>query len=97
MICPENDLFPGYVTEKLLDAYMCDVVPLYWGDLGSDEYINQKSFLNLNNFHSLEDFSSHVADLDELSYTKIYNQPFLKKAVDLIKIKSALTSKLPLQ
>ena len=97
MICPENDLFPGYVTEKLLDAYMCDVVPLYWGDLGSDEYINQRSFLNLNNFHSLEDFSSHVADLDEHSYTKIYNQPFLKKAVDLIKIKTALTSKLPLQ
>ena len=97
MLCPENDLFPGYVTEKLIDAYMCDVVPLYWGDLGSDECINQKSFLNLAQFPSIEDFCNHVANLDVLSYTKIYNQPLINHAVDFSRIKDALASRLFMQ
>jgi hypothetical protein len=97
VLCPENDLFPGYVTEKLLDAYMCDVVPLYWGDMGSDECINQKSFLNLAQFSSIEDFCNYVANLDVLSYTKIYNQPLMNRAVDFSRIKEALVSRLSLQ
>jgi hypothetical protein len=28
MVCPENDLYPGYVSEKLLDSYVCETVPL---------------------------------------------------------------------
>jgi hypothetical protein len=94
MLCPENDLFPGYVTEKLLDAYMCEVVPLYWGDLGADEHINRKSFLNLAQFASIENFCTHVANLDALSYSKIYNQPFLTQALDFSGIKKALISRL---
>jgi len=97
VLCPENDLFPGYVTEKLIDAYMCDVVPLYWGDLGSDECINQKSFLNLAQFPSIEDFCNHVANLDVLSYTEIYNQPLMNHTVDFSRIKEALVSRLSLQ
>ena len=52
----ENDLFPGYVTEKAPEAYATGAVPLYWG---SDPrgYINQKSVLNLANFPTLEDFT----------------------------------------
>ena len=94
LLCPENDLFPGYVTEKLPDAYMCDVVPLYWGDLGSDKSINRNSFINLAQFPSIEDFCSYVANLDVLSYTKIYNQPLLNNAVDFTRIRTALNSRL---
>lgn len=32
MICFENGIYPGYVTEKLLDAYVCGAIPIYWGD-----------------------------------------------------------------
>jgi hypothetical protein len=76
---------------------MCDVVPLYWGDMGSDECINQKSFLNLAQFSSIEDFCNYVANLDVLSYTKIYNQPLMNRAVDFSRIKEALVSRLSLQ
>jgi hypothetical protein len=73
---------------------MCDVVPLYWGDLGSDESINRKSFLNLAQFPSIEEFCSHVANLDVLSYTTIYNQPLLNNPFDFTSIKIALISRL---
>ncbi|MGI5172148.1 hypothetical protein H0R92_00910 [Treponema sp. OMZ 840] len=30
-ICPENDSFQGYVTEKIFDALLADCIPIYWG------------------------------------------------------------------
>lgn len=91
-ICPENDLYPGYVTEKLLDAYMCETVPIYWGDLGSDQHINRKSFLNLRDFDSINNFSEHIAKLDFDDYNAIYEQPFLIKRVDFNLINKKLVS-----
>lgn len=77
MLCFENDFYPGYVTEKLLDAYLCGTVPLYWGNLGRENHINQKSFINLADFASLEEFSKHVAGLTEEQYMKVFGEPLL--------------------
>jgi hypothetical protein len=91
MICFENDFYPGYVTEKLLDAYLSGTVPFYWGDLGSDTTVNRQSFLNLSNFSSIAESVDHLLAIDEDQYTAIYSQPFLASLpsietfVDLIK------------
>jgi hypothetical protein len=78
MICFENDIYPGYVTEKLLDAYLAGTVPLYWGDLGEEKHINRNSFLNLKDFPSLEAFAKVVASMDADQYCEIYSQPLLE-------------------
>ena len=31
-ICFENGSYPGYLTEKLFDAFMSGCIPIYWGD-----------------------------------------------------------------
>ena len=31
-LCFENSSYPGYLTEKLFDAFMAGCVPIYWGD-----------------------------------------------------------------
>lgn len=31
-ICFENSSYPGYLTEKLFDAYNAGCIPIYWGD-----------------------------------------------------------------
>jgi len=31
-ICFENSSYPGYLTEKLFDAYAAGCIPIYWGD-----------------------------------------------------------------
>lgn len=31
-LCFENSSYPGYLTEKLFDAYNAGCVPIYWGD-----------------------------------------------------------------
>jgi hypothetical protein len=77
VLCFENNLFPGYITEKLLDAYLCGAVPLYWGDLGNETHINRKSFINAKDFESLEDFAYYVGSLSELEYERIHKEPLL--------------------
>jgi hypothetical protein len=79
-ICFENDLYPGYVTEKLLEAYLSETVPLYWGDLGDDTYYNKKSFINLKDFESTRDWIAAIRDHDyEATYemSLLVNHPTL--------------------
>ena len=77
MVCFENDLFPGYLTEKLLDAYVCETVPLYWGDFGREPHVNKNSLINAANFESIEQFASFVSRIDTAAYEFIYNQPLM--------------------
>ena len=79
-VCFENDNFPGYVTEKLIDAYVTDTVPIYWGNLGTDKNINVNAFLNLINFSSINDLVDTIRTLD---YDKIYNEAFLNEKPSL--------------
>jgi hypothetical protein len=76
----ENTLYPGYVTEKLLEAYETTAFPLYWG-LDRDGYFNTDSFLNFTNFPNFKTFMMEVErlnkNLDEL--TRKINQPLLQR------------------
>ena len=42
----ENDIFPGYQTEKLYDAMLAGSIPIYCGDPYIGEIFNTKSFIN---------------------------------------------------
>ena len=46
-ICPENDTFQGYVTEKIFDALLSDCIPIYWGGdrPPEPEVINPAAFI----------------------------------------------------
>jgi hypothetical protein len=92
VICFENDLFPGYVTEKLVDAYKCGAVPLYWGDLGNDQILNRNSFINLRDFSSLADFSRFVEGMSESDYFEMQQAPLLKRYPDIAAITKILTN-----
>lgn len=77
MLCFENDLFPGYITEKLVDAYLCGTIPLYWGDLGRDPLVNPKAFLNLRDFSSISEFAEEAGKMSDQEYSKIFREPLL--------------------
>ena len=86
----ENDFFPGYVTEKLFDAYACNAVPLYWGGFGNDISINRNAFLNASDFPSLEEFSYHAGNLTDLEWAAMYEQPLLNELPDFVKVQKFL-------
>ena len=37
-VCPENSLGKGYVTEKVFEAVWAGCIPVYWGDVSSEEF-----------------------------------------------------------
>jgi hypothetical protein len=82
-VCFENDLYPGYVTEKLIDSYVTENVPIYWGNLGKDNTINRSSFLNLSDYNSVSDLIDCISQID---FESIYNQPFLDSIPDLTEV-----------
>lgn len=59
----ENDLYPGYVTEKAFDAWHCGSIPLYWG-LDSAESLNPKAIVNMATLADPFELVEAVADLE---------------------------------
>lgn len=91
----ENDLFPGYVTEKAPEAWATGAIPLYWGSDPSG-YLNQDAMINLANYQNLEKFAARV---DEVSnnpqvWQSIASQPILRKRPNLDEVVSVIRTAL---
>jgi len=84
VMCFENDLYPGYVTEKPVEAYLSGAIPLYYG-MDEMKYLNNESMINLNDFDSMEGWLDQIAAHNTNNSTYIYthSQPLLKKAPEL--------------
>lgn len=79
-LCFENDLYPGYVTEKALEAWLGWSIPLYWGDDAAG-VLNPKAVINLANFRNLNEFIRYIEEIysDKKKLVEIINQPLLIK------------------
>lgn len=78
-LCPENSVYDGYVTEKLIDAYAGGTVPIYSGTMSVDCDFNEHAYLNYMDSKDMEHFVGVVAELDEELewYKHMYEQPLL--------------------
>jgi hypothetical protein len=87
----ENDLFPGYVTEKAPEAWATGAVPLYWGS-DPKNYLNQNALLNLANFRDLDEYIAEVKRVDSSAeaWSQIASQPLLAKRPNLEEVISVL-------
>ena len=84
-LCPENSIYDGYVTEKLIDAYAGLTVPIYSGDVSVIDDFNWEALLNYQDARDMDYFVWNVKVLDEEleSYQHIYEQPLLLKEPSL--------------
>jgi hypothetical protein len=77
----ENESVPGYTTEKIAEAMAARCVPIYWGNPRVVDDFNAKSFINANDFPSLEALAAHVAEVDrnDALYTQYLREPYFKE------------------
>ncbi len=68
-LCFENDLYPGYVTEKPFDAWMAGCIPIYWG-LDVTQQIAPDSLINVAHLAGLVGMVERVSEVD-LDHTLI--------------------------
>lgn len=48
-IAVDSVSYPGFVTEKILDAFIANAIPIYRGDPEITKVFNEKAFVNCNN------------------------------------------------
>lgn len=92
-IACENSSHIGYTTEKLLESFAAKTVPIYWGNPCIKEEFNEKAFINVSDFSSLEDLVERIRYLDthDEEYLKILSEPAFS---DESKLKDNIDAKL---
>jgi len=91
-LCFENDIYPGYVTEKPFEAYISGTIPLYYG-FDVERYLNPKAVINLMDFDNISSWSNYIKsvhdnnELYEFHYTQplLIRMPSLDDAISLIR------------
>jgi hypothetical protein len=76
----ENSPHPGYVTEKIMDGFYVNSVPIYWGSATVDLDFNEASFINAGKFDSLQSLIDHIVkvDNDDSMYNTMISESKLK-------------------
>ena len=75
----ENRSFPGYITEKIWDAFISGTIPIYWGCPEVSNFFNPASFVNCHDYASFSDVVERVKEIDndpEL-YKSYINAPLI--------------------
>lgn len=76
----ENSAYPGYITEKIVDALRAGAVPIYWGDPLVEQDFNPRCFVNVLRFPSLEAAVARVReiDADDDEYVAMLESPWFR-------------------
>ena len=83
MICFENKSHEYYLTEKLINAYYGETIPIYWGCPQTTEYINTDSILYINPEYDDQQVNNIIDEIilldnDDNLYQQKYEQSFFK-------------------
>ncbi|NJO91142.1 MAG: hypothetical protein HC831_20870 [Chloroflexia bacterium] len=75
MLAYENNAYPGYCTEKLMDSFLAGSIPIYWGDPGVKKEFNPKAFINVMDYPN--SWWSVIKGLDnnQEAFEAMYNEP----------------------
>lgn len=73
----ENEDYPEYCTEKIMDAFLTRTIPIYWGDRKVEKDFNPKAFIHCKNKKDVELVIDEVKKLDENEelWLEMANQP----------------------
>lgn len=91
VLCFENDLYPGYVTEKAFDAWATGAIPIWWG-LDSHQTLNSQSLVNFQVMGGMHELVSAIESLgqDRERLGQLANQPLLAAPPSKQKIVNAI-------
>ena len=78
-ICFENGSYPGYTTEKLVEAFAAQTIPIYWGDPEVCRVFNPKAFVYISDFRDVEAVIQRIKDIDndDELYLSMLKEPAL--------------------
>ena len=82
-LCFENDLYPGYLSEKPFESWIAGCIPIWWG-LDRGEFLNPEAILDFTSM-SILDLTNRIDELESRpeKITEMLGTPILLKPFDL--------------
>lgn len=66
VLCFENCVFPGYVTEKVFDCFFAGCIPVYWGAPDIKEYVPAETIVDARQFETWTDLDHYLRGMSAL-------------------------------
>lgn len=88
-ICNENDLYPGYVTEKLQEAWLAGNVPVWSGLLPQSHPFNKNAIIDVTGLTSIN-ITELIRTLSDEEINHKLNQPLLREPATLFDLENAI-------
>lgn len=85
-ICPENSIYPGYVTEKLIEAWSCGNVPI-WQGLDSHHDFNPEAIVDVTNL-KLDEISELISSISDEQLVHMRSLNILRNPATLLPFKN---------
>jgi Glycosyltransferase family 10 (fucosyltransferase) C-term/Alpha-(1,3)-fucosyltransferase FucT N-terminal domain len=82
-LCPENGLYPGYYTEKVVEAFGAGCIPITWADQNIACDFNPKAVVNSLDFASVGYYEGISAALSEENVRAACDEPLLVRRPEL--------------
>ena len=78
LVC-ENTSYPGYTTEKIVQAFAANCIPIYWGDPAIGKVFNKDAFVNVLDYSSIDGVIEKVKEIDndDCLFMKMQRTPAL--------------------
>lgn len=64
LVAMENKIAPGYLTEKIGNAFNSGTIPIYWGDTSTvSDFFNPASYIDVSDFSSPDKAAEYAIEL----------------------------------
>ena len=76
-LCFESTDEPGFITEKIVEAFYCDTIPVYFGSSNIKEIFNSNAFIDVSDYPDYDSAIDRIIEIennDEL-YMEMLCQP----------------------
>lgn len=76
-LCFESTAHYGFVTEKIMDAFYADTIPVYYGSQTVTDIFNKDAFINCADYESFDAVIEKIKELDQddEKYMQMLRQP----------------------
>ena len=93
IIAFENSNTDGYITEKLVDGFLNNVVPIYWGSEGNTAPFPKEAMICANDYPDMETLIERIREVDEdeqlycsiLQANPLYDEKFIEKHMEYLR------------
>lgn len=70
-LCFENTVYPGYLTEKIIDCFVAGVIPIYFGDPMVERIIPPEIFIDMRKYSTWNDLYLKLKSVNKIEGEKM--------------------------